>query len=116
MRTVDGKKLGVVELVTFSSGAHGELRAAVERLQAQGAQGILLDMRGNGGGLLREAVLVASAFVEEGPIVSTDGRSRGRHTYEAEGGALDRQPPMGGLGDNGSASAAGIVGGAPRRS
>jgi carboxyl-terminal processing protease len=114
LKTVDGKRLGIVELVTFSSGAHGELRAAVERLEAQGAEGILLDVRGNGGGLLREAVLVASAFVEEGPIVSTDGRSRGRRVYHAEGEALERQLPLVILVDNGSASASEIVAGALR--
>jgi carboxyl-terminal processing protease len=112
LKTVDGKKLGVVELVTFSSGAHGELRAASRRLEEQGAQGIVLDLRGNGGGLLREAVLVASIFIEDGPIVSTDGRSRPKHTYEAEGDALAPRLPLVVLVDGGSASASEIVAGA----
>ena len=114
LKTVDGKKLGVVELVTFSTGAHGELRAAVRRLQQQGAQGVLLDLRGNGGGLLREAVLVASAFIEDGPIVATDGRSRARRVYEAEGDALAPRLPLVVLVDRGSASASEIVAGAVR--
>ena len=114
LKTVDGKKLGVVELVTFSSGAHGEARSAVKRLQGQGARGILLDLRGNGGGLLREAVLVASAFVEKGPVVSTDGRSRGRRVFEAEGDALEPPLPVVVLVDGGSASASEIVAGALR--
>jgi carboxyl-terminal processing protease len=114
LKTVDGKKLGVVELVTFSSGAHGELRSAIKRLQAQGARGIVLDLRGNGGGLLREAVLVASAFIEDGPIVSTDGRSQPRRTFEAEGEALKPPLPVVVLVDGGTASASEIVAGAIR--
>jgi len=112
IKTVDGKRLGVAELVTFSSGAHGELSAAIRRLQAQGAKGIMLDLRGNGGGLLREAVLVASLFIEEGPIVSTDGRNRAKHVYEAEGDALAPRVPLVVLVDDGSASASEIVAGA----
>jgi carboxyl-terminal processing protease len=114
LKTVDGKKLGVVELLTFSSGAHGEVRSAIKELQAKGAQGIVLDLRGNGGGLLREAVLVSSAFVEDGPIVSTDGRSRVRRTLNAEGEALVPRVPLVVLVDGGSASASEIVAGALR--
>jgi len=112
LKTVDGKRLGVAELVTFSSGAHGELAAAIRRLRAQGAQGIVLDLRGNGGGLLREAVLVASLFIEDGPIVSTDGRNRPRRVYEAEGDAVAPRLPLVVLVDGGSASASEIVAGA----
>ena len=114
LETVGGKKLGVVELLTFSSGAHGELRAAIDKLLAQGAQGLVLDLRGNGGGLLREAVLVSSIFVEDGNVVSTDGRNRGRQTYPAEGDALDPKLPVVVLVDGGSASASEIVAGALR--
>jgi len=114
LKTVDGKKLGVVELVTFSSGAHGELRAALKRLQAQGAKGLVLDLRGNGGGLLREAVLVGSVFIESGPIVSTDGRSRARRVFEVEGHALEPRLPVVVLVDGGTASASEIVAGAIR--
>ena len=45
--------------------------------------GIVLDLRGNGGGLLDEAVLVPSVFVEDGVIVSTDGRAQPQQDYEA---------------------------------
>ena len=113
-KTVDGKKLGVVKLVTFSTGAHGELRVAIDRLRGEGAQGIVLDLRGNGGGLLREAVLVASIFIEDGTIVSTDGRNRPKRTYEAEGDALRPPIPLTVLADGGSASASEIVAGAIR--
>ncbi len=114
LETVGGKKLGVVELLTFSSGAHGELRAAIDKLRAQGARGLILDLRGNGGGLLQEAVLVSSIFIEDGVVVSTDGRNRGRQTFTAEGEALDSKLPVVVLVDGGSASASEIVAGALR--
>jgi carboxyl-terminal processing protease len=89
---VDGKKLGYVRLAGFFPGAHGELREKVEQLYKQGAQGLVLDLRGNGGGLLTEAILVSSIFVPDGTIVSTHGRTQRTHTYEAEGDALPRHP------------------------
>jgi len=70
---VHGVNVGYVRLAGFFPGAHGELRQEVERLYQQGAQGIVLDLRGNGGGLLTEAVLVSSIFVPDGVIVSTHG-------------------------------------------
>jgi carboxyl-terminal processing protease len=114
LETVGNKKLGVVALVTFRSGAHGELRTAIERLRAQGARGIVLDLRGNGGGLLQEAVLVSSVFIEDGVVVATDGRNRARRTLTAEGDALEGDLPVTVLVDGGSASASEIVAGALR--
>jgi carboxyl-terminal processing protease len=89
---VGGKKLGYVRLAGFFEGAHGELKMEVERLYSQGAQGIVLDLRGNGGGLLTEAVLVASLFVQDGVIVSTHGRTQDTRKFEAVGDALPRHP------------------------
>jgi carboxyl-terminal processing protease len=86
------REIGYVRFVTFSEGAHGELRQTVERLVREGAEGIVLDLRGNGGGLLNEAVLSASVFVDEGVIVSTDTRSAGERDYEATGDALPVRP------------------------
>ncbi len=114
LRTVDGRRLGVVELSGFTSGAHGEVREAVDRLLERGAKGIVLDLRGNGGGLLDEAVLTASVFIPEGTIVTTDGRSRGRRVYRATGGAIRRSIPVVVLVDDGSASASEIVAAAIR--
>jgi carboxyl-terminal processing protease len=89
---VDGKKIGYVRLAGFFPGAHGELRKEVENLYAQGAQGLVLDLRGNGGGLLTEAVLVSSIFVPNGLIVSTHGRTQNTRTFEATGDPLPRHP------------------------
>jgi carboxyl-terminal processing protease len=89
---VGGVKLGYARLAGFFPGAHGELRTEVEKLYSQGAEGIMLDLRGNGGGLLTEAVLVSSIFVPDGPIVSTEGRTQRTRTLEATGDALPRHP------------------------
>jgi carboxyl-terminal processing protease len=109
-----GRKLAVIELFGFSSGAHGLLRRQIDRTRRRGAEGILLDLRGNGGGLLREAVLVASVFVEEGEIVSIRGRTRAERTEDAEGDAIDEEIPVVVLVDGGSASASEIVAGVLR--
>jgi carboxyl-terminal processing protease len=84
--------VGYVRLAGFFPGAHGELRKEVERLYEQGAQGLVLDLRGNGGGLLTEAVLVSSIFVPNGVIVSTHGRTQSTKTFEATGDPLPRHP------------------------
>jgi carboxyl-terminal processing protease len=108
LREFDGETVGYVQLAGFSEGAHDELREEIERLVGRGAQGIVLDLRGNGGGLLEEAVLVSSVFVEDGVVVSTDGRAQPQKDYEAVGGALD-PPPMVVLVDENTASAAEIL-------
>ncbi|HMJ96048.1 MAG TPA: S41 family peptidase [Thermoleophilaceae bacterium] len=109
-----GHKVGDVELLSFSSGAHGLLRRQIDRLLKQGAEAIVLDLRGNGGGLLSEAVLVSSIFVEDGEIVSVRGRHRPERTQDAEGDAIPGKIPVVTLVDGGSASASEIVTGALR--
>jgi len=111
----DGSRLGVVRLFTFAQdGTHGQLRRHVERVLGRGADGVLLDLRGNGGGLLQEAVLVASIFIEDGVVVSTDGRAKPEREFEAEGDAISEDVPLVVLVDGGSASASEIVTGALR--
>nr|MBA2629954.1 S41 family peptidase [Thermoleophilaceae bacterium] len=109
-----GVKLGLVELASFSNGAHGLLRKRVDAALAKGAQGLVLDLRGNGGGLLTEAVLVSSIFIEDGRIVSVRGRTRPERTENAVGDAIDGDVPVVVLVDGGSASASEIVTGALR--
>lgn len=89
-----GKPVAYVRMITFSDGVHGELRDEIERLDEKGAEGLILDLRGNGGGLLTEAILSASVFVEDGPIASTEGRTQGRRAYEAVGDALSERPTV----------------------
>jgi carboxyl-terminal processing protease len=114
LRTPHGVKIGYIRLLSFTSGVHGQLREEIDKLIDQGAEGILLDLRGNGGGLLREAVLVSSIFIEDGEIVTTKGRRRPERQYDAEGDAIDEDVPVVVLVDRGTASASEIVSGAMR--
>lgn len=106
---VHGVKLGVVALSTFSPGAHGEVREAVEKVRREGARGIVLDLRLNGGGLVEEAQLIASIFIPKGAIVTTRARSLPTETLTALGGAIPTSIPVAVLVDGNTASAAEIV-------
>jgi carboxyl-terminal processing protease len=108
LRRVSGKRLGVVALTSFTSGVHGQLRTRLNRLLRRGADGLVLDLRQNSGGLLDEAVLVSSLFVPNGVIVATKGRTRPRRVLRAAGQAIRRKPLVV-LVDRGTASAAEIV-------
>ncbi len=106
---VGGRKLGYVRLLSFSEGAHAQLANAIRRVQGEGAQGIVLDLRHNPGGLLQEAVLSASLFLPEGEeVVSTKSRSQGEKSYETSGERHSKLPLVV-LIDGGTASAAEIL-------
>ena len=108
-----GKKVGVVALSQFSSGAHAEVYEAIRKLEKKGAQAWVFDLRGNGGGLVDEAQLVASAFLSDGPIVTTRGRNVPQRTLNATGKpVVPRNDPVIVLVNGGSASASEIVAGA----
>lgn len=107
-----GVKVGVVALSGFVQGAGEQVSKAVRSELRHGAKAIVLDLRGNGGGLLDEAVAVGGVFIEKGPVVSTKGRNRPREVYSAPGGAISPKIPVAVLVDRGSASASEIVTGA----
>ncbi|HEU4944454.1 MAG TPA: S41 family peptidase, partial [Solirubrobacterales bacterium] len=109
VKTVAGRKLGYVRLVTFSEGAHAFLRRAVQKVEREGAEGIVLDLRANGGGLLQEAVLTASIFLpEDEVVVTTDSRTQGHAVYKTVGDNLPARPLVV-LIDRNTASAAEIL-------
>jgi carboxyl-terminal processing protease len=105
--------VGYVDLTVFSQSSTQELRAAIERLRSQGARKLVLDLRGNPGGLLDQGVAVSDLFLRRGQaIVETRARdARESETFRASTDeAYDM--PMVVLIDPYSASAAEIVAGA----
>lgn len=103
--------VGVIELVSFTGSVGEKVRAAVRSLEAQGAKGFMLDLRGNPGGVLDQAVEVASAFLDGGVVVAYRERGKEEVVFEARGGQ-ETTLPLVVLVDEGSASAAEIVAGA----
>jgi carboxyl-terminal processing protease len=108
-KTVHGVKLGVVALASFSPGSHVEVREAVEHQLRAGARGLVFDLRGNGGGLVEEAQLIASIFIPKGVIVTTRGRSVPTQVLDATGDAISPSIPMVVLVDANTASSSEIV-------
>jgi len=113
LRTVAGEKLAVVALSTFATpGAHAQVYSAIRRRLKQGVKGLVLDLRHNGGGLVKEAQLVASAFLPDGTIVSLRGRGVASQTLKAIGEPIAKSTPLVVLVDRDTASASEIVAGA----
>lgn len=103
--------LGYVRLFGFARGAGDQVRAEVDSLLDEGIKGVVLDLRDNGGGLFSEAVDVASAFIENGEIVTYRARAEDDLVYDAEGEAF-QDLPLVVLVNEGTASASEIVAGA----
>ncbi len=85
------------------------MREAVEHVLHAGARGIVFDLRGNGGGLVEEAQLIASIFIPKGVIVTTRGRTQPTQVLLATGDAIPASIPMVVLVDSNTASSAEIV-------
>ena len=107
-------KDGYILLSKFTEGVSQDVRNAFLKLKAQGMKRLVLDLRGNGGGLMTEAVNIVSMFVPKGSVaVSSKGRAGGSNaTYRTSGEPLDTEIPIVVLVDSGSASASEIVSGA----
>jgi carboxyl-terminal processing protease len=105
----DGKKIGYVRLFSFSEEASVQLAQGIERVKREGAEGLVLDLRENPGGLLEEAVDTASLFLPEGEVVvTTKSRTKGDSTKESGSGRIV-EVPYDVLIDRGTASAAEIL-------
>ena len=106
-------KTGYVVLSQFNQKASAETSYAVRDLKAQGAEKIILDLRGNPGGLLHEAVNIVNLFVPKGQLVVTTKSKVEKYnkTYYTERDPLDTEIPLVVLIDGGSASASEIVSG-----
>ena len=68
--------LGYIRLTSFNEHAGERLREALDTLSQEGMQGVILDLRGNPGGLLNQALEVAQEFVPAGPVVYVEERGR----------------------------------------
>lgn len=106
--------VGYINLSGFTDKAAREVQAALLSLKAQGAQKLILDVRGNGGGLVNEAVAICNLFVPKGQeIVSTRGKQRQwDQTYKTTKEPIDTLIPLVVMVDRGSASSSEIVCGA----
>lgn len=122
---VDGRKLGVVRLPSFytdfncrgqrsleCSGASGDVYAGVKAMQQQGAEGIILDLRNNGGGDLRESILLSGLFIESGSVVQTVDRRRITRSQDDADKSVQYDGPLLVFVNKYSASASEIVAGA----
>lgn len=107
-------KIGMIKLTGFTEDAGREVRDALTKLKENPAlEGVILDLRGNPGGLLREAINIVNIFVEKGlDIVSTKGKVKEwDKTYKSLNAPVDLSIPVAVLINRGSASASEIVSG-----
>jgi carboxyl-terminal processing protease len=107
-------EIGYIKLTSFTENCSNEVREAVVKLKEQQCKSLILDLRGNPGGLLNEAVNIVNLFVDKGQeIVFTKGKIKDwDNSYLSVNNALDTQIPLIVMVDNNSASASEIVAGA----
>lgn len=108
------EKTGYIVLSRFTNKASAETNYALRYLKTQGAKSIILDVRGNPGGLLNEAINIVNLFVPKGQLVVTTKSKINKYnrTYLTQNAAIDTEIPLVILIDEGSASASEIVSGA----
>lgn len=105
--------IAYIRLTDFTTKAGAEVANALKDLKSEGASKVILDLRGNPGGLLEEAINVSNVFVPRGvEVVSTKGKlDAWTKTYRSLNSPVDTEIPVAVLTDNGSASASEIVAG-----
>ncbi|MCB9360419.1 MAG: S41 family peptidase [Flavobacteriales bacterium] len=105
--------VGYIKLSGFTETASAEVKEAFHKLKEENMQSLVLDLRGNGGGLLKEAVAIVNFFVPKGAdIVNTKGKIKDwDKSYVATLNPIDMNIPIVVLIDGGSASASEIVSG-----
>ncbi|WP_420627809.1 S41 family peptidase [Candidatus Leptofilum sp.] len=108
----ENEQVGYIQLTRFSGESANEIETAVTDLQSQGATQLILDLRGNGGGLLDAAVSVADHFLADGPILYQQSRGEDERVYEATAETLAPSIPIMVLIDGGTASSSEILAGA----
>jgi carboxyl-terminal processing protease len=109
-----GSNIGYIKLTSFTQNAATEVRQAFIKLREKTElKGIIIDLRGNGGGLLNESVDITNIFVDKGQdVVTTKGKLPDKnHTYKTQNSPVDVNIPLVVLVDNQSASASEILAG-----
>ncbi|MGF1488970.1 MAG: carboxyl-terminal processing protease CtpA [Prochloraceae cyanobacterium] len=106
-----GAKIGYLRLNQFSANAAREIAHSVVRLEEEGADGYILDLRNNPGGLLQAGITIARLWLDEGTIVYTVNRQGVFDSFESYGPALTEDPLIL-LVNQGTASASEILAGA----
>lgn len=111
--TVEHVRGGVLHVAvsSFSRGVGRQVRAVLDRESGSHLRGVVLDLRGNPGGLLAEGVEVASAFLDSGPVVTYERRGEVSRTLDAVGDG-NTSTPLVVLVDGSTASAGEVVAGA----
>lgn len=106
--------IGYIALNSFTEKSYPEVREATEKLLADGAKGLILDLRGNGGGLVESAVQILGLYLPKGTtVLNTRGKGvLDEKVYKTSIAPLDTKIPLAVLIDGGSASASEIVTGA----
>jgi carboxyl-terminal processing protease len=108
---IPSQDVGLVQLTEFTGDCSKELKKGILSLKEQGAKKIILDIRGNPGGLLPEAVEICNLFIpSKKMVVATKGKSESRF-YDTEHDPVDENIPVAILINRGSASASEIVAG-----
>jgi len=106
-------KLGYIKINKFGRTAHTELLVAIAKLKQQQCNGLIIDLRGNSGGLMEVAIQIANEFLPKGKlIVYAEGRNFAREERFANGTGTWQHIPLVVLTDEGSASASEILAGA----
>lgn len=108
------KTTGYIVLTQFNAKASFEVKEALMKLKGEGANKIILDLRGNPGGLLHEAVNICNLFVPQNEVIVTTKSKTDKHnnTYKTQKNPIDLEIPLVVLVDGKSASASEIVAGA----
>jgi carboxyl-terminal processing protease len=114
-RQLENPRIAYVQIQRFTARTPEELRNALTELNALEVDGLILDLRGNSGGLLDESITVASEFIADGVIIY-EASNHDEQTYNALSGGLATDLPMVVLIDENTASAAELVAGAIRDS
>jgi carboxyl-terminal processing protease len=107
-----GTTIADIRIAGFSEGVTNDLRTALQQIQAQGATGIILDLRNDPGGLLSEAIGVTSQFLGSGNVLLVKDSQGNEQAISVQPGGLALQTPMVVLINQGTASASEIVAGA----